>query len=275
MASTCLLWNPLGGSHPGMTAPYPSPLPSWKWERAEHSSPGGCQQRHWHLRRNLWPSLSKGLSNSNSSLALTKTHVQGGRRSWPSPAHQSHAGEEPGLWLRSSACPRSARMNVKQGRKLTPRSHKTHKPPSPPHLYPATNKHIKQRETSNLAEPPVCFSLGLLHVISVWPCTLGMAFIFTAVSQYDKWENNVPKGQTVPGGHPEGQGGDGAATQNSPGPGRLSLVDHTALHAPHSVWSPECLYGNNFCRCNFVSNFKKNVTPEAQLSKDGFEVGGS
>lgn len=63
---------------------------------------------------------------------------------------------------------------------------------------------------------------------------------------------------------------EGAATQNPTGPGS----PHGPPHPPLRL-SPECLYGKYFCRCNSVPNFKKNVTLEAQLSKDGFEVCGS
>lgn len=125
-----------------------------------------------------------------------------------------------------------------------------------------------------LFRPSVCFSLGLLHVISAWPWTSGTAFIFTAVSQYDKWENNVPKGQTVPrrsswesgqrwGCHSEFQLGLGCWSWKTTQP---------SCTLTPCLTSQLSLYGNNFCRYNLVNNFTKNVTLKAKLSNEGFEV---
>lgn len=68
------------------------------------------------------------------------------------------------------------------------------------------------------------------------------------------------------GGHPKGQGGDDAATQNPTGPGS----PQGPLRPPTQALSFP--YRKHFCRCRSVPNFKKNVTLEAQLSKDAFEV---
>lgn len=147
-------------------------------------------------------------------------------------------------------------------------------PHSPPQLNPAKHTHKTTRDGVTSSRPSVCFSLDLLHVISAWPWTLGTAFIFTAVSQYDKWENNVLRGQMVRrrssqeagqrwGCHSESQlglGGSGWWTTQSSHTLALDLISWVSL------------YGNNLCRCNLVSNFKENVTLKAKLSKDGFEV---
>lgn len=76
---------------------------------------------------------------------------------------------------------------------------KPQRPTESSHPPPQSNLQKPNTSWDCLIWPDVCFSLGPLYVISAWPWISGTVFIFTSVSQSDKWENNVWKGQMVSG----------------------------------------------------------------------------
>lgn len=156
----------------------------------------------------------------------------------PSPIFQTQTGEENGV-LTSVKC-MSQFSNNECRISLTANTKNPQNPTVPIPSLPYstlrnTNTWNTERQVPSL-RPSVCFSLGLLHVICVWPWDIGDGIYFHGCFHRMISEKiTFWRVKRFQGGHLEGQSRDGAATQNSPGPGRLSLVDHTVLHASHSV----------------------------------------
>lgn len=187
------------------------------------TAPGGCLPIRGHVRGNQRTIIS------NLSLAFTKTEVRGGEMAWPSPIYQTYTAKN---GVPTSVKSGFSNNEYKISLRPTSRRHRPNRtPPLPSLTQPCKNKYIKQREKRHSFQPSVCFSLGFLYSISLWPWMLGRAFIFTAVSQYDKWEKNVLEGQMLPGRSSEGSGQRRKAL-----PLRIPLAPgaHMALRTPHS-----------------------------------------